>query len=243
MKLEIKSVSKKYKNKEVLSDVNLVLESGVYGLVGPNGAGKTTLINIIATVLQATSGQILVENQTIEDISVYRGKIGYLPQSMDFYDNFTAVDFLKYMCLLKEYVCENVDEYAEELLKKVNLFEQRNNLIRTFSGGMKQRLGIAQAVIGKPELLLLDEPTVGLDINERKSFKEMVKSLGKESIVILSTHIISDVEETADKIIFMNKGKIVSIGSKEFYDKFVFENELDSLEDAFKVICGGDLNA
>lgn len=240
MELEIRNVSKMYKNRTVLSNINLRLKPGVYGLVGPNGAGKSTLINIIATLLQANEGSIFANGESIRDISLYRSKIGFLPQALDYYNNFTGCDFINYMCLLKEHKSDNQEEYVDELLDMVNLFDVRNSLISTYSGGMKQRLGIAQTFIENPEILLLDEPTVGLDLNERKRFKEIIKKMGKKAIVILSTHIISDVEETADEIIFIDSGKIIATGTCEYFKNYMYEQGLDSLEDVFRKMCRGD---
>lgn len=214
MRISVKllDISKYYKDKCVLDGINLDLSNGVYGLLGPNGAGKTTLLNILATVLQKNSGTILCDDKDISDsIEEYHSKLGFLPQHLSIYDNFTGRYFLQYMAMLKDASSESI----EEVLKVTNLTDVADKKVSTYSGGMKQRLGIAQALLGNPKILLLDEPTVGLDVEERAAFKKKVKEMGKEAIVILSTHIVSDVEEVADNIIFINNGKILDILSGE----------------------------
>ena len=205
--LEIKKLSKKY-DKIVLQNVNLVLKNGVYGLLGPNGAGKTTLLNIIATALKPSSGEITWNSHRVYDhMDEYRSVLGFLPQSMTYYNNFTGKEFLEYMSVLKEADKGKIPYYLELL----HLSEHGNKKIGDYSGGMKQRLGIAQALLNDPKVLLLDEPTVGLDLEERAAFKQTLKKKSDESIVILSTHIVSDVEEVADEIIFIKEGQITKV--------------------------------
>lgn len=209
MKLEMRHIGKVYRTKSALTDINECFsEAGVYGLLGPNGAGKTTLLNILATVLPASEGHVYWDGEAMEKLgAAYRSLIGFLPQKMDFYSHFTGYDFLKYLYVLKGGT-QKKPKQLNELLERLHLETVSRQRIGTYSGGMKQRLAIAQAFIGKPELLLLDEPTVGLDLEERAEFKKMIRERGKEAIVILSTHIISDVEETADSVLFMGEGEV-----------------------------------
>lgn len=203
--LEIRSVCKSYKDKKVLNNINLSLENGVYGILGPNGAGKTTLLNIIATILKSDEGELLWNDSPITKcLEEYRSIIGFLPQNLSFYSNYTGRYFLKYMAKLK-----GVDSSdTERVLDIVHLNDVGDKKIRTYSGGMKRRLGIAQAMLGNPKLVLFDEPTVGLDLEERAAFKAAIKKMGENSIVILSTHIVSDVEEVSDKIVFIKGGQV-----------------------------------
>ena len=204
--LKISGITKHYGDRVVLNDFTLDLTNGIYGLLGPNGAGKTTLINIIATALKADGGNIFLDDMNIfENLEEYRSRLGFLPQYMDFYKNFTGMEFLLYFAELKKITREQAVAAAEF----VRLEKEINRRIGTYSGGMKRRLGIAQAIMGKPRVLLLDEPTVGLDIEERTFFKKKLSELAGETIVILSTHIASDVEQLADHIIFMKGGEIV----------------------------------
>jgi ABC-2 type transport system ATP-binding protein len=238
MELTLKNIFKAYNKKTVLTDVSQKFTIGVYGILGPNGAGKTTLLNIIATVLLASKGSIDYNKKNIKSIQdEYRLIIGYLPQKMDFYNHFTGSDFLQYMYVLKGGK-EKKPKQLDELLKRLHLYDVRNNRIGTYSGGMKQRLGIAQAFIGSPKLLLLDEPTVGLDLEERAEFKKMIRQAGKEAIVLLSTHIVSDVEETADYVLFMHEGKIIEGNSRSYYEERMDKNEMSGLEEYYLKLAG-----
>lgn len=204
-KIEISNICKSYKEKAVLNNISMTLENGVYGILGPNGAGKTTLLNILATVLKADSGNIIWNNnQILHNLEEYRSQIGYLPQQLSFYNNFTGRYFLEYMAELKGVNRADVDR----VLDIVHLADVSGKKIGTYSGGMKRRVGIAQAMLGTPGLVLFDEPTVGLDLEERAAFKNEIKKMGENSIVILSTHIVSDVEEVSDSIIYMKDGCI-----------------------------------
>ena len=227
MKLEIKNISKQYGKKTVLQGVSQEFSGGVYGLLGPNGAGKTTLLNIIATVLKASAG--------------YHSMVGYLPQKIGFYTHFTGYDMMKYMHYLKGGDRKNTRQ-IDELLQRVNLYDVKDNKIATYSGGMKQRLGIAQAFLESPRILLLDEPTVGLDLEERAEFKRMIQEAGKEMTVILSTHIVSDVEETADYILVMNEGKVLENHAMSYYMKQIEDKELTGLEQYYLHLTGRKLH-
>lgn len=211
MKLEIKDICKSYKGKQVLCSVSHTFTPGVYGLLGPNGAGKTTLINIITGLIACDSGTLHHSEFTNE----YRNSIGYLPQNQEYYPNFTGLEFLLYMIALKKYKCEKPKDYAMKLLKDVNLDEVANKKIKTYSGGMKQRIGIAQALLGEPELLIFDEPTAGLDPEERIRFRNILSFISSNRIVIISTHIVSDVAYIAKEIVMLNKGELILSGTQK----------------------------
>ena len=241
MRLELHNISKKYKNKMVLDDINCTFSNGVYGLLGPNGAGKTTLLNIMSTVIPSSTGTVSFDGKDcVKEKESYRSYIGYLPQKMEFYDHFTGFDFLKYLHLLKGGK-EKEKNQIEVLLKRMRLYSVKDDKIRTYSGGMKQRLGILQAFLGKPQVLFLDEPTVGLDLEERAEFKKMIMEAGKEAIVILSTHIVSDVDETADYVLFINKGKLNKIEGMDSIRNKVSEGQYFGLEDYYFSLTGEEL--
>lgn len=206
MVLEIKNISKKYGKKKALDDFSLTLTNGVYGLLGPNGAGKSTLISIITGLIYPDSGSV---KYTDSKNNILGNTLGFLPQYQSFYGNFTAEEMLMYMMCLKDFSPDNPKKYVTELLEQVNLQDSRRKKIRAFSGGMKQRLGIAQALIGNPNVIIFDEPTAGLDPKERIRFRNIISSLGKDKIVILSTHIVTDVAYIAKEIILIDKGKLI----------------------------------
>ena len=213
-KLELINVTKAYKNKNANENINLVLESGVYGLLGPNGAGKSTLMKQIVTVTSPTSGKILYNGKDIKGLDdEYRAVVGYLPQDFDAYKNFKAKDFLMYMAALKGMDKETSKKRVDELLKLVGLSEVSNKLVSKFSGGMKRRVGIAQALLNNPKVLILDEPTAGLDPQERTRFRNLLSQIGRDTIVILSTHIISDIESVAKETIMIKDGKVLLQGT------------------------------
>lgn len=210
MELILKNINKSFKDKIAVSDFNVTLNNGIYGLLGPNGAGKTSLMRIIADVSNATSGEVYLNGKSKSELGAdYRSLLGYLPQDVGFYKTFTAQKFLEYVSTLKGLEKEYSKVKIDELLKFVNLEKDRNRKIGKFSGGMKQRLGIAQALLNDPKVLILDEPTAGLDPNERIRFKNLISEISKDKIVILSTHIVSDVEFISNEIIIMKDGKLV----------------------------------
>lgn len=202
MALEIINLCKSYGRKSVLNDLNITFENGIYGLLGPNGAGKSTLINIIVTALNADSGIILWnEKDNRKEDSGFLDTLGYVPQTNAFYRNYTAKQFLRYIAALKGVPCST--GRIEELLKLVNLSDMTNCKIKTFSGGMKQRLGIAQALINNPKVLILDEPTAGLDPQERIRLRNLISKISTDRIVIISTHIVPDIEYIANRVILL----------------------------------------
>lgn len=211
MELLLDRVTKQYSNKIAVDRISIALKPGVIGLLGANGAGKTTLMRMICGILRPSSGSISFEGMDASD-EMYRDGLGYLPQDFGYYPNFTGMDFLMYMAALKGIDKKSAKRKCKELLKTVNLENAANKKIKTYSGGMKQRLGIAQAVLNDPKILILDEPTAGLDPKERVRFRNLIAELGKDAIVILSTHIVSDVEHIADRILMMKGGTIIFDG-------------------------------
>ncbi|MBO5282830.1 MAG: ATP-binding cassette domain-containing protein [Lachnospiraceae bacterium] len=209
-----RDVSKQYQNKTVVDHISLQLGKGVYGLLGANGAGKTTLMRMLCGILRPTQGQITLAGKPVTG-EEYRAMLGYLPQDFGYYPDFTGKEFLLYMAALKGMPKPWANQKSRELLEVVGLAEQADKKIKTYSGGMKQRLGIAQALLNDPLLLVLDEPTAGLDPKERVRFRELIAQAGQSSIVLLSTHIVSDVEHIADSILMMKAGRLIYQGKWE----------------------------
>ena len=207
--LKIESVSKKFGKKEALSDVDLELEAGIYGLLGDNGAGKSTLMRLLVGVDTPTRGHILYEGEDISQLKEkYRGLLGYMPQEFAVFPGFTAGEFLTYMGALKGLSKRELKEKIPRVLAFVNLQDVKDKKVSTFSGGMKRRVGIAQALLNDPRILILDEPTAGLDPGERIRFSNILSNMSKDKIIFFSTHIISDIEAITKNIIILNDGKI-----------------------------------
>lgn len=216
MELILKQITKKFGRKRAVDRMNITLSHGVYGLLGANGAGKTTLMRMICGVLNPSEGEILMDGHNIREYGdAYRSLLGYLPQDFGYYPDFTAKEFMHYIAALKGLSDKKARHVTKELLEIVSLSDVADKKIRTFSGGMKQRLGIAQAVINNPKILVLDEPTAGLDPKERVRFRNLIADFSKDKIVILSTHIVSDVEYIADTILIMKSGKLLLRGPIE----------------------------
>ena len=236
MELILDNVVKQYQNKTAVDSLSLTLKPGVIGLLGANGAGKTTLMRMICGILKPTQGRITFDGLDVSD-EMYRDVLGYLPQDFGYYPNFTGMDFLMYMAALKGIEKSAAKRRCRELLKAVNLDGVAGKKIKTYSGGMKQRLGIAQAILNDPKIIVLDEPTAGLDPKERVRFRNIIAQLGRDSVVILSTHIVSDVEQIADRILMMKDGKLIfdgirdeiNINLEDFYLK-EFDGEGESYE-------------
>lgn len=207
MELQLQHLSKQYGTKRAVDNINVTLAPGVYGLLGANGAGKTTLMRMICGVLKPTSGNISLNGKTIEELGEqYYTHLGYMPQDFGFYPDFTAREFMLYMAAVKGLDKKRAKARTENLLHMVNLYDVADKKIKSYSGGMKQRLGIAQAELNNPSILILDEPTAGLDPKERVRFRNLISDFAKEKIVILSTHIVSDVSYIADTILMMKQG-------------------------------------
>lgn len=213
MELKVTQLTKQYGPKTAVDHLDITLSNGVYGLLGANGAGKTTLMRLLCNIQTPTFGKITLDGK---DISVlgerYRNLLGYLPQHFRYYPEFTAWDFLMYVATLKGLSEKQAKNKTSELLEAVDLSKEGHRKIKTFSGGMKQRLGIAQAMLNNPRILILDEPTAGLDPKERVRFRNLISAFSKDRIVILSTHIVSDVEFIAEEIIMMKAGRVLHFG-------------------------------
>ena len=203
-------LSKKYKNKYALQDFSATLENGVYGLLGTNGAGKTTLINLFMGIIKGDGGEIYIDGKNIRQMGAdYLSSIGYLPQYPQFYRDFTVLEFMRYMCVLKDIPKAQGEQRIRELLDTVNLTEAASKKVGALSGGMRQRLGIAQAMLNNPGILILDEPTAGLDPRERIRFRNLISKFSEGRIIILATHIVPDIEFIANKIILLHEGSLL----------------------------------
>lgn len=216
MEMSLINLTKRYENLNVVSDVSLDMTNGVYGLLGVNGAGKTTLMRMICTLIQPTHGSITYDGKNIFELEEsYRKKLGYLPQDFGYYPDLSVWDYLMYIASIKGLRASYAKKQADNLLSQVGLKKATKMKMRKLSGGMLRRVGIAQAMLNNPKILILDEPTAGLDPNERIRFRNLISEIADERLVLLSTHIVSDVEFVANKIILMNKGKFFFIGTAE----------------------------
>lgn len=223
MELCIDRLTKQYENKIAVDRVSLQLTNGVYGLLGANGAGKTTFMRMLCGILKPTSGTVTFDGMDVSS-EEYRAELGYLPQDFGYYPDFNGMDFLLYMASLKGLTKTEAKRKSKKLLELVSLSDVAKKKIATYSGGMKQRLGIAQALLNDPKIIILDEPTAGLDPKERVRFRNLIKELGTESIVLLSTHIVSDIEHIADTVLMMKAGQIIYNGSAD---------EIENLEEFY----------
>ena len=245
MELQIECASKRYGKQYALKDFSVTFTNGVYGLLGPNGAGKTTLINGILGIMPLDGGKIYLEGTDVKKLgNAYYRKIGYLPQYPQFYKNYSCKEFLTYICVLKGMKKRQIKGRVQELLELVNLKEAAGKKVGALSGGMRQRLGIAQALANDPEILILDEPTAGLDPKERIRLRNMISKLSKDRIVLLATHIVSDVEYVAKEVVIMNQGKLADKGDcgslteavrNQVWQMEVAEEEIDRLLENYSV--------
>ncbi|MCI9344691.1 MAG: ABC transporter ATP-binding protein [Lachnospiraceae bacterium] len=214
MELSVDRLTKHYGRKIAVDCVSTVLTPGVYGLLGENGAGKTTFMRMLCAILESTSGEVFLDGREITSMGAdYRDVLGYLPQEFGYYPNYKAEEFLRYMAALKGIPRDVAKKRVKELLEIVDLSDVKGKRMKTFSGGMKQRVGIAQALLNDPKLLILDEPTAGLDPKERVRFRNLISDYAGDRIVLLSTHIVSDIEAIADEVLLMKKGKVLIQGT------------------------------
>ena len=205
--LELKNVTKSYKDIVAIKSCSLIMTEGVYGLLGPNGAGKSTLMKCLADIIKPTEGEILLDKEDIYLLGTqYRKRLGFMPQDIGFYPAFTARQIIEYFALLKDKKIGKNE--IDNILKSVNLYDARKKKVGGFSGGMKRRLAIAVTMLNDPDILIFDEPTAGLDPKERANFKNLLKEISKSKIIIIATHIISDLEDVCDKVIFIKNGEL-----------------------------------
>ena len=245
MKLEIKNLTKKYGDNTALDNLTLTFEPGIYGILGENGAGKSTLMNLLTDNIKRDSGSILYDGKEILDMKgKYRELLGFMPQQQGFYENMTADSFLHYIAKLKGVDKKDIDKQISKLLSITNLEKVRHKKIKSFSGGMKQRVLLCQALLGSPKILILDEPTACLDPKERIKIRNFISSISRNKIILLATHIVSDIESISDKIILLKKGKLIDVNSSyelidDIKDKVkeyeVTEEELPQIQDKYKV--------
>lgn len=224
--LVIKNLSKSYGKKQALDNFNMKFEPGVYAILGANGSGKTTLLNLLTDNIKRDSGEILFEGEEILSLkSKYRELIGYMPQQNGFYEDFSVLGFLNYLASIKGLTAKQRKTQIESLLQKMNLSEVSGEKMKTLSGGMKQRVLLIQALLGTPRILILDEPTAGLDPKERVNLKNYIKGISQDKIVLITTHVVTDVESIADCILIMKKGKLLAKGTlKDLLKKTNTEN-------------------
>lgn len=211
--LSVKNISKSFKDVNALQNVSVELKPGIYGLIGPNGAGKSTLIRVITTLEQQNDGVIEYEARDIRTIKDYRSKLGLMPQHQSGYEQYTGLAFLYYMANLKGLTKDEAKKQITHLVKQVNLENSIQRKIKTYSGGMRQRLMFAQALLGDPKIVILDEPTAGLDPFERIKLRNYVREIAEGKVVILATHVMQDIESIADQVILLNSGTIVFSGT------------------------------
>ena len=215
MNLEKKNLSKNYNKKKAVNNVDVTLTPGIWGLLGANGAGKTTLMRMMSGILEPSKGTVLYCGKNIRNNTQYRSEFGFLPQEIQFSKDLTVINYLEYMAALKNIPVDLTKERIDNLLKILTLEDVRKKKIVKLSGGMKRRVGIAQAMLNDPKVLILDEPTAGLDPGERIRFRNFLAATSKERIVVLSTHIVSDIEDIANNVMIMKDGELNKVVSKE----------------------------
>ncbi len=250
--LTLVNISKNYGNRTAVTDINLNMECGLYGMLAPNGAGKTTIIKMITTLLLPTSGEILYNGTNILDMgAAYRDVIGYLPQQFGYYKNNTPTQYLEYLACLKKMPKERIKGRIKELLELVGLSDEAHTKMKKFSGGMIQRVGIAQAMLNDPKILILDEPTAGLDPKERVRFRNIISMLSKDRIVILSTHIVSDIESIANQVILIKDRQLYKMDTVsnictdlegKIYETEVLDVEYEAFEEEHQVLAARQEN-
>lgn len=248
MRLEINNVTKEYDNGvRALDDVTCSIGTGMFGLLGPNGAGKSTLMRTLATLQEADSGSVMLGDvDVLKDKDRVRQLLGYLPQEFGVYPRTSATDLLHHLAILKGHTdTKQRSEMVDYLLHKVNLFDQRKKSVSSYSGGMRQRFGIAQCLIGSPKLVIVDEPTAGLDPGERNRFYNILSEIGEQVVVILSTHIVQDVRELCTHMAVMDKGRVLYSGTTDdalnmvkgkIYERRVERTDLAAFEEQYRVI-------
>jgi len=247
MQLTIRNLSKTYSNGvKALQDVSLDIPTGMYGLLGPNGAGKSTLMRTIATLQNADSGSVMLGDlNVLEDKEELRRRLGYLPQEFGVYARLSATEMLTHLATLKGIPPAERKEVVNALLQRVNLWEHRKKAVSSYSGGMRQRFGIAQALLGAPQLIIVDEPTAGLDPGERNRFYNLLSEIGENVIVILSTHIVEDVKELCSNMAIINNGQVLYAGSPDtaleqmrgrVWEKSIAKSDLERSQQQYQVI-------
>lgn len=246
MKLVAYNISKEFKDLKAVDNMKLEFTPGIWGLLGPNGAGKTTLMRMLVGNIKPSKGKIMLDDVNIDELgSGYLDKIGYLPQQFGYDKNQSVEEFLNYIGVLKGINKKLRNERISELLSEFNLSEVRKKKVDKLSGGMKRRVGICQAMLKNPDILIVDEPTAGLDIEERRKFRQYLTTISKEKIIIFSTHIVSDIEFIANYLVLMEKGKVIAAGESHslietldgnVFETVVQENEMEGLEKEYRII-------
>lgn len=239
--IQLSNVKKSFKKHQVLSDINLQLGQGIYALLGVNGAGKTTLIRILTGLLKPDEGTITFHGKPIQkQKKLFHSKLGYMPQYATYYSNYSVYEFMKYICVIKEIPKKERKEKIESVLREVNLWDERNKKVGALSGGMRQRIGIAQGIINDPEVIILDEPTAGLDPNERVRFRRLIKKIAEGRMVLVATHNVEDVTRMADYAILLHKHEILAIDKP---DVLVADSKkkVSDLEEYFYMMTNGEV--
>lgn len=245
MEIKIEHLNKNYGKQSALKDISLHIPVGMYGLLGENGAGKTTLMRILATMLELSTGTVKINGIDIKNKKEIRKIIGYLPQEFSVYPNMSVYSVLDYLGILAELPKNIRRQRIDELLKQVNLEQEKNKKFKNLSGGMKRRFGIAQALLNNPKILIIDEPTAGLDPEERLRFYNLLSELAMDRIVLLSTHIVGDIEATCSKVAVLCSGEVVfegqiekllQLGNEKVYTTTIMQNELNNFKKKYRVI-------